>query len=79
MLRDTRFPVYMGDKVSSWQRQKNSLPHGSVMAPALFNLYTNDLPAMKCLRFIYADDICWATQAVTFKELDNTLTADLID
>jgi len=41
------------------------------MAPTLF-----DLPSMKCRRFVNADDICCATQAVrpTFKELENTLT-----
>jgi len=31
----------------------------------LFNLYKNDLPITKGRTFIYADDICLATQADT--------------
>jgi len=67
----------MGDDVSSWRRQVNGLPQGSVLAPTLFNLYTNDLPVTRSRRFIYADDICCALQAVTFSEIECTLTVDL--
>ena len=35
-------PCHIGDKVSSWRRQKNGLPQGSVLAPTLFNLHTKD-------------------------------------
>ena len=76
LLRNCRFSVYMGDAVSSWRIQKSGLPQGSVLAPTLFNLYTNELPTTSCRRFIYADDICCISQAET-SELDCTLTADL--
>jgi len=67
----------MGEDVSSWQRQVNGLPHGSVLALTLFNLYINDLPVTHGRRFIYADDICCALQVETFSEMECTLRADL--
>ena len=76
-LDQRSFRVHMGDDVSSWRRQVNGLPQGSVLAPTLFNLYTNDLPVTRSRRFIYADDICCALQAETFSEIECTLTADL--
>jgi len=67
----------MGDDVNSCCRQVNGLPLGSVLAPTLFNLYTNDFPATLSRRFIYADHICCAFQTETFSEIECTLTADL--
>jgi len=65
-----------GDDVSSWHRQVNGLPQGSVMAPTLFSLYTNDLPATLSCRFLYVV-ICCAFEAETFSQIECTLTADL--
>jgi len=28
------------------------------VAPTLFNLYTNDMPYIRCRKFAYDDDIC---------------------
>jgi len=35
------------NNTSSWRPQRNSLPQGSVLAPELFNLYSNDLPVTR--------------------------------
>src|SRR5262247_3013274 len=77
MLKNRRFRVHMGEKVSRWRRQKNGLPQVSVLAPSLFNLYTNDMPETTSRRFAYADDICCGCQAETFAELECTLSADM--
>ena len=77
LLRGRRFRVHMGNDVSAWRNQVNGLPQGSVLAPTLFNLYTTDLPVTISRRFIYADDICFGTQAQTFAELECNLSSDM--
>ena len=44
LLRERRFTVHMGNDTSPWRLQRNGLPQGSLLAPVLFNLYSNDQP-----------------------------------
>jgi len=73
-LMERRFRVYMDNDASPWRPQRNGLPQGSVLAPILFNLYSNDLPVACVRKFIYADDICLAIQGQYFSELECSLS-----
>ena len=74
LLSNRRFFVQLNDKKSRWRSQKPGMPQGSVLAPLLFNVYTNDQPLpTDCNRFIYADDLCITTQHIYFQHVEHTL------
>ena len=78
LLTNRRFYVEMDGRKSRWRTQKNGLPQGSVLAPTLFNIYTNDQPEFEAIRrFIYADDLCLATQAGDFSTIEVRLSKAL--
>ena len=77
MLESRRFFVVLNGK-SRWRRQGNGLPQGSVLAPMLFNIYTNDQHIHVDTRsFIYADDMCIASQGNDFSNIEASLTSAL--
>ena len=75
LLSNRRYFVVLNGNRSRWRRQKNGLPQGSVLAPLLFNVYTNDQPIHPNTRgFLYADDLCIATQNQSFVKLEESLS-----
>lgn len=65
------------EKKSRWHLQKNGA-QGSVLAPILFNIYTNDQPIHNETRhFIYADDTAIAAQGKSFKKVEEKITSAL--
>ena len=73
MLESRRFFVVQNGKKSRWRRQRNGLPQEP--APMLFNIYTNDQPIHTDTRsFIYADDLCIASQGNDFNNIEASLT-----
>jgi hypothetical protein len=78
-LSNHYFQVFLGDQSSRWRRLNNGLPHGSVLAPILFNLYMSDLPSNAAKVFQYVDDIAVTYKAKTFAfdECENNLEADI--
>ena len=78
MLESRRFFVVLNGKKSRWWRQRNGLSQGSVLAPMLFNIYTNDQPIhADTRRVIYADDLCIASQGNDFNNIEASLTSAL--
>ena len=58
LIRNRSFTLTTGDSKQSRLRcLKNNVPHGSVLTPLLYNIYTYDLPSMVSKNFAYANDL----------------------
>lgn len=78
ILQNRRFYVQFQNKRSRWRNQKNGLQQGSVLAPLLYNIFSNDQPITSATKqFRYADDTAVLTQAKTFIEIESNLTRAL--
>ena len=78
ILQNRMFYVTLMNQNSRWRLQKNGLAQGSVLAPLLFNIYTNDQPIHEDTEhFIYADDVSVTAQDKSFEAVERKLTCTL--
>jgi len=80
LLGNRRFFVNHQGKNSKWRISRNGLPQGSVLAPTMFDIYTNDQPISTysdIKHYIYADDTAIAVQHDQFENVDEKLSDTL--
>ena len=78
LIRNGSFTLTTGDsKPSRLRRLRNGVPQVSVLAPLLFNIYTNDVPSTTSKKFAYADDLAILHTSGEWKELERTLSQDM--
>ena len=77
--RTIGFFVELEVKISRWRSQWDGPPQGSVLAPLIVNVCTNDQPIHPGTRScVYADDLAINTQSKDFAPIDETLTSALV-
>jgi hypothetical protein len=68
--------VYQGVR-SVFKTIHVSVPQGSVLSPALFNLFMSDLPDTRRLKVMFADDLSAAPSALDLQSIEVTLNHDM--
>ena len=79
LIRNRSFTLTTGDsKPSRLRRLRNGVLQGSVLASLFFNICTYDIPSITSKKFAYADDLAILYTSGEWKELERTLSQDMI-
>ena len=76
IISQHRFHVHIGKSKSLCRTLLNGVPQGSVIASALFNLYTYDTPTTESRKYIYEYDIPMMASDKCFTVVEQTLSDD---
>ena len=77
MISQRHFHVHIGKSKSHCRTLFNRVPQGSVIAPALFILYTYDIPTTLSREYIYADDFAMMASDTFSIVVEQTLSENL--
>ena len=78
MISQRRFHIHIGKSKLRCRTLLSGVPQGSVIAPALFNQCTYDIPTTVSRKYIYADGIAIMTSDKCFTVVEQTLSDDLV-
>ena len=74
LLSNRKLYMELNNERSRWRKLNNYLQLYSVLAPTLFNIYTNDQLIHDGTRnFINEDDLCITSQNQSFKQVEETI------
>lgn len=73
-LRERQFQVAVESATSSSKPIPFGVPQGAVLSPALYNIYTSDVPKpSRCLTALFADDTALLCTSSFFAPIENSL------
>ena len=78
LIQSRGFTFTTGDsKQSRLRRLRNGIPHGSILASLLFNIYIYDLSCTTSRKYAHANNLALLHSSRDWKGLEETLSQDI--